>query len=50
MVSDTVTDARGQAMQRQSLYIAARLGGPFLAAALCLTAVVWLTSRCGSWT
>ena len=30
-------------MQRQSLYIAARLGGPFLAAALCLTAVVWLT-------
>lgn len=43
MVSDTVTDARGQAMQRQSLYIAARLGGPFLAAALCLTAVVWLT-------
>lgn len=43
MVSAAVTNARGQAMQRQSLYISARLGGPFLAAALCLTAVVWLT-------
>lgn len=30
-------------MQRQSRYIAARLTGPFLVIALCLTGVVWLT-------
>ena len=30
-------------MRRQFLYIAGRLAGPFAAAALCLTAVVWLT-------
>ena len=43
MVSLTTMNLRGRAMQRQFLYIAARLAGPFLAAALCLTAVVWFT-------
>ena len=37
------TPPRGLRMRRQFLYIAGRLAGPFAAAALCLTAVVWLT-------